>query len=86
VKTTVLEAYRAAPRESLENLKVSSHEVRALATSTAFYNNVAMEEVMKAARWANQSTFTTFYLRDVAEDIEGIKRLGPVNVAQSIMR
>jgi integrase len=86
VKNTVLEAYRTAPGKDMENLKVSSHEVRALATSTAFYSNVAMEEVLKAARWANQSTFTTFYLRDVAEDLEGIKRLGPINVAQSVLR
>ena len=86
VKNTVLEAYKNTPGEAAENLKISSHEVRALATSTAFYHNVAMEEVMKAARWANQSTFTTFYLRDVAEDMEGIKRLAPLNIAQSVLR
>ncbi len=53
-------------------MKVSSHEVRALATSTAFYGNTAMTEIMKAARWAQSTSFTTFYLRDVAQNMEGI--------------
>ncbi len=38
--------------EQLKTMKVSLHEVRALATSTAFYGNTAMTEIMKAARWA----------------------------------
>ena len=47
-------------------LKVKGHEVRALAASTTFYGNSTMEEVLKAARWAQQTTFITYYVRDVS--------------------
>ena len=44
-----------------------------------------MDDILQAGRWANQSTFTGFYLRDVAADLEGIYRLGPILAAQTIV-
>ena len=85
VRETIKEAHKNCSEESLSSLKVNAHEVRAIGTSIAFFGNTAMEEVMRAARWTNQSTFTTFYMRDVAEDLEGVRSLGPVMVAQQIL-
>ena len=85
VKAVILQAYKDAPLEVRTSLKVSSHEIRALATSTAFYGNTSMDDILQAGRWANQSTFTGFYLRDVAADLEGIYRLGPILAAQTIV-
>jgi len=82
VKHTVLKAYENCSKTEIETLKISAHEVRALATSTAFYGNTALEEVLKAARWSQQTTFTSFYLRDMSQDLQGISRLGPLMVAQ----
>ncbi len=86
VKQTILKAYEGYPPEKLTTMKVSSHEVRALATSMAFYGNTAMTEIMKAARWAQLTTFTTFYLRDVAQNMEGIYQLGPLVVAKNLCK
>ena len=85
VKTTILSAYKNFPEDKLASLKVSSHEIRALAVSTAFYANTAVDDILKACRWAHQNTFTSFYLRDVTNDLEGIFRLGPVVAAQKVI-
>ena len=85
VKTTILNAYKDLPPESSAALQVSSHEIRALATSTAFYGNAAMEDIRQAGRWKSQTTFTSFYLRDMTEDLTGIYQLGPILTAQTVI-
>jgi hypothetical protein len=85
IKETVKMAYKDCPEGTMKILKVSAHEVRALAASTAFYGNIALSEVLKAARWTNQTTFTSFYLRDVSVDLEGLSSLGPIMVAQQVV-
>ena len=82
LKQTVKMAYQDCDEEVLKKLNIKAHEVRAIATSTAFYGNTAMSDLLKAVRWAAQTTFTTYYLRDVAQDLSGIYSLGPVIVAQ----
>jgi len=42
-----------------------AHDTRALSTSWALFQGVQLQEVMNAAFWAAESTFTSFYLRDV---------------------
>jgi len=85
VKATILHAYRECSQDILQSLKVSSHEIRALAVSTAFYGNASIDDILSAGRWASQTTFTSFYLRDVAKDLEGIYQLGPVVAAQKVI-
>jgi integrase len=82
VKQAILKAYENCSPEILRKMKISSHEVRALATSTAFYGNTALKEILKSARWSQQTTFTSFYLRDVSQDMQEVYRLGPLLVAQ----
>ena len=85
VKAVILHAYSNISPNSTSSMKISSHEIRALATSTAFYGNTAIDDIMKAGRWASQTTFTSFYLRDMASDLEGIYQLGPVISAQQVI-
>ena len=85
LRQTVLLAYQDWKPGAANDLRVSSHEVRAIATSTAFFHNVAMKDLLRTARWRHQSTFTSFYLRDVAEELDGLKGLGPIMVAQNIL-
>lgn len=85
IKHTIKYAYENCTEDTQTLLKVSAHEVRAIATSTAFYGNQAVEEILRSARWAHQTTFTTYYLRDVSQDLQGIHRLGPVMVANQVL-
>ena len=53
--------YEKANRSDLD--LVQAHDTRALSTSCALFQAVRIEEIMTA-----DSTFTSFYLRDVAWD------------------
>jgi len=66
---------RATPR---------AHEVRAVATSLALLRSVSMENILRAAFWRNESTFSRFYLRDMTRSVDGKARL-PVVAAQHIL-
>jgi len=66
---------RATPR---------AHEVRAVATSLALLRSVSMENILRAAFWRNESTFSRFYLRDMTRSVDGRARL-PVVAAQQIL-
>ena len=45
---------------------ISLHEVRAKSTSCAAFNSALVEDILKAAHWNNETTFTSFYLRDMS--------------------
>ena len=63
---TVRLSYEKANRSDLDLVK--AHDTRALSTSWALFQGVRIEEIMRAAFWAADTTFTSFYLRDVAWD------------------
>ena len=53
--------------------------------SLAFKGSVDMEDILSACSWEFHSTFTDFYLRDIAL-LTGLHHLGPIIAAQlSIM-
>ena len=44
-----------------------------------------MAQVLKAGTWKNQSTFTSFYLRDVAHKSLDTYHLGSIVAAQGVI-
>ena len=54
---------------------VRAHDTRRLSTSWALFNGASTEEIVKAAHWANESTFTSFYMRDVPSQEARFARL-----------
>ena len=60
----VLVIERAQGRTAIEAGKnaISGHSVRAAATSCAFEKGISIDNIIKAADWANDSTFGRFYL------------------------
>ncbi len=85
VKKTVSDAYFMAPEDSSSILHRSCHEIRAQAASLALYQNVALETILKQCRWASQTTFTTFYLRDMSgQRDDDMHRILPLMAAGSV--
>jgi len=62
---------------------ISAHEVRAIATSWAAFNSAPVEDILKAAYWNSETTFTNFSLHDMSGFSEQIHRPGPLSVAQT---
>ena len=85
IRSVIKTAYNSVPKEDLQLWKISAHEVRALATSLLFKQNHSISQVMTAASWRSNSTFVSFYLRDLNHQYLDISSLGPVVAAQAII-
>jgi len=84
IRSTILDAYKANNRPPPSSQR--PHELRALAATMAMHLNIPVLDIMRGCFWTGESTFSSYYLRDLSvEDIEGIKRLGPLVAAQSII-
>ena len=43
---------------------VRAHDTRKLSTSWALFNGLSAQEILKAAHWSAETTFTSLYLKD----------------------
>ena len=55
---------------------VRSHEIRGVSTSVAFHRNWSVSVVLESATWSSSSVFSSFYLRDIQHEYDGIRSLG----------
>lgn len=86
IRALIHATYAHCPESVIKLTAAKPHEVRALATSLAWRNNIPLAEVLEAANWTNQNTFISRYLRDTALTRDGLSKLGPVVAAQTIVR
>ena len=49
-----------------------AHEVRSVSTSVAFHRNWSVSSVLESATWASSSVFSSFYLRDIQHEYDGL--------------
>ena len=62
---------------------VRAHEVRSVSTSVAFHRNWSVSSMLESATWAFSSVFSSFYLRDIQHEYDGLLSLGPFVAAGS---
>ena len=62
---------------------VRAHEVRSVSTSVAFHRNWSVSSVLESATWSSSSVFSSFYLRDIQHEYDGLLSLGPFVAAGS---
>ncbi len=55
---------------------VAGHDIRRLAASWAFAAGATLSDILEAGSWKKTTTFTTHYLKDVAEQPDGMFRMG----------
>ena len=60
-----------------------AHEVRSVSTSVAFHRNWSVSSVLESATWSSSSVFSSFYLRDIQHEFDGLLSLGPFVAAGS---
>ncbi|CAC5388245.1 Probable 18S rRNA (guanine-N(7))-methyltransferase,18S rRNA (guanine-N(7))-methyltransferase RID2 [Mytilus coruscus] len=58
-------AYEHANTDTLQFVR--AHDTRKLSTSWALFNGLSSQEILKAAHWSNETTFTSYYLKDVPD-------------------
>ena len=81
------EVFRTAYLSSGEDppARIKAHSTRGIASSAVFRRNFAVGQVMSAGVWSRQTTFTSFYLRDVTHRFLDTFSLGPVVAAQRVL-
>ena len=57
--------------------RLRAHDIRSVSTSVAFHHNWSASAVLESATWSSSSVFTSFYLRDLQHEYDGILSLGP---------
>ncbi len=85
LRKIILSAHKDVPQETMSLLKIRPHDIRGLATSWAFQKNVALQHIMDAACWRSHNTFMSYYLKDMALEVDGLHHLGPVVAAQQVL-
>ena len=85
IREVIKSAHEAFDLDNAKNIKVKAHEVRAVATSFNFIENLSLEKVMEAAQWRCRSVFATNYLKDVEYQFEDSFSLGPFISAGSLI-
>ena len=85
ISYTIKLSYRKLTKKDISFLKIKAHEVRALSSSSAFFDKVPLNEILQAAVWSRSSTFPKFYLRDMSHQAENLQNLGPIVVAQKVV-
>lgn len=74
-------AYANATSEECRLYSTSVHEIRAIASSLALQATYSLTDVLAAATWANPTTFTDFYLREVSGLQGKVHTIGPCIIA-----
>ena len=85
IRNLIKEAHVVLNSDLLPVLKAKPHEVRAVATSIAFHQNMSLEAVMNTAQWRCRSVFASHYLKDVSLEYENCRTLGPYVAAGSVI-
>ena len=84
IKEVVRYAYWSLSDEQSKRKNISAHEVRALGASLALQANYSLEDILRACAWANHTTFSDYYLRDLTHITGRLRTLGPLVAAGSV--
>jgi len=77
--------YHQPGSSALQLTGARAHEVRAYASTLVARGTSALEDVLQAGNWKSHSTFTSHYLRDLAQQEGDLMKLGPIVAAQKII-
>ena len=84
IQKCVRYAYEDVSDEDGRVFQVRAHDLRAQATSWNLHHSISMSEILRSARWRSQTTFTSYYLRDMSMYEDDLIRLGPLVTAQQV--
>jgi hypothetical protein len=80
---TIQLAYSSSSEELLNSMHVKAHNVRAISTSWALFNNASLDEVLSAGFWRTQNSFISHYLQSLSSQAQSLYFLGPLVSTQS---
>ena len=85
LRQVILEAHTSPSSHNVTISRATPHEIRAIASSIAFYHSLALSDILQACTWKSDNVFTSYYLRDVASQFNEFKGFPPCVVAQKVV-
>jgi hypothetical protein len=67
---TIQLAHSSSSEELLNSMHVKAHDVRAISTSWALFNNASLDEVLSAGFWRTQNSFISHYLQSLSSQAQ----------------
>ena len=84
LKQTILSCYKQADQQALDLVQVKAHDIRAVASSKAFYGGVSVDQIMEVCHW--KAHIYKFYIKNLTwSDNDNNMYLGPVVAAQQVL-
>ena len=85
LKKVVILCYELSSKDVRDFHGVKAHQVRALSASWALHKNCSMDKILAACSWKSHTTFTSYYLKDMTLERDGMRQLGPLVVAKQVV-
>ena len=76
---TISLAYESSGQVILDKFQVKAHDVRALASSWALFNNASLNEVLSVGFWRGESSFLSHYLRSMSVQADNLFSLESIS-------
>ena len=83
IRDTVRFAYRI--KDQPEPVDIRAHDTRKISSSWSVYNQVSMDNILAACTWKHKTTFVTHYMKNMSRYSEGLYKLGPLVVTQTVV-
>jgi hypothetical protein len=78
VSNLIQYVYRQPGQRARDLTGRTTHEVRAYAATLVHKGCWSLEDVLQSGQWTSNQVFVEHYLRDLSEQQDSIKRLGPI--------
>ena len=82
IRNVILDSGAVDPEETRAP---RAHSVRSASTSLAFLRNCKLSDVLEAATWRSNTTFTSFYLNVLAFNLDEVRSLGYLVAAGQVV-
>ena len=86
LRTVIRDAHTNCSDASMQFARATPHEVRAIGSSLAFSHSMALQDILSTCTWKSESTFTTFYLRDISRQFPDHVAFQPCVAAGKIIK
>ena len=86
LRTVIKSAHSSCTDAHMQFARATPHEIRAVGSSLAFNHSLALSNILSTCTWKSESTFTTFYLRDLSRQFPDHVALQPCVAAGTIIK
>ena len=84
IKKTIILTHQEANDKDFRLTGVKAHQTRGVAASMALLHNAALDDILNACSWKHHTTFSSYYLKDIALQSGDMYHMGPVICAGQV--